>query len=113
MLQFRRQNAVLTLVGVSVALVVGCSDAVDPGVHGAPPGFVGPATQIQVAPSSASLNQGGRYMLRCAAFDAHGVMLSSTPTWTSSDTSVMRVASDGFVTAGRPGSASASCQIGG
>jgi trimeric autotransporter adhesin len=114
MLQFRKaHHTVLTLVGVSVALVMGCSDAVDPSVHGASSTVVGPATQIQIAPSSATLTQGARSLLRCAAFDAQGVMLSSAPVWTSSDPNTASVASDGSVTAVHQGTASATCQIGG
>ncbi len=113
MQQFRHSyKAALTLVGASVALVIGCSESVDPSIHGAPAVMVGPATQIQVAPSSTALNQGGRSLLRCVAFDAQGVMLSNAPSWTSSDPATAIVSSDGSVTAIHSGTATATCQIG-
>jgi uncharacterized protein YjdB len=113
MLQFRHSyKTALTFVGASVALLLGCSDSVDPSIHGAPAVMVGPATQIQVAPSSTALSQGGRSLLRCAAFDAQGVMISSAPNWTSSDPSTAIVSSDGSITAVHPGTATATCQIG-
>ncbi len=113
MRQFRHSyKAALTLVGASVALVIGCSESVDPSIHGAPAVMVGPATQIQVAPTSTALNQGGRSLLRCVAFDAQGVMLSNAPSWTSSDPATAIVSSDGSVTAIHAGTATATCQIG-
>src|SRR5215475_8837286 len=113
MLQSRHSHkAALTLIGAAVALVIGCSESVDPSIHGAPAAIVGPAAQIQIAPTSAALNQGGRSLLRCAAFDAQGVMLSSPPSWTSSDPATAIVSSDGSVMAMRAGTANATCQIG-
>ena len=108
----RRDRALFMLVGSSFALALACSDAAAPSIHGAGAGVVGPANDIQVAPASAALSQGGRALLRCAAFDSRGVMLSNPPVWTSSDPSVVSVNSDGAVTAQHAGGATVSCQIG-
>ena len=107
-------SGVLTFVGALVVAGLACSDSsATPSIHGAGPGVIGSATQIDITPSSAALNQGGRAVLRCAAFDVQGVMLPNQPVWTSSDANVATVTSDGYVTAQRPGSTSVTCQIGG
>lgn len=102
-----------------VVLTLGCSEGgVSPSnsssVHGAPSGGVGGvAANIQISPSSTSLEEGSGARLTCSAFDSREVAVASSRSWTISDPTVATVAQDGTVSALRAGTAVASCTVDG
>ena len=100
MLHFRTRTLgreAYLVVGLFISIVIGCSDLATTSIHGTSSDFVGPASNIAISPSSASLSEGGRTLFRCAAFDSRGVMLPNPPAWSSSDPTVAQVMSDGSV----------------
>jgi len=104
-----------TITGLSVSFALGCSEPASPtSVHGNTPGSTdGRANTIQVVPAAVSAEEGVKSTLACSAIDSRGVVLSASPTWSSSNESVATVNSAGAVLAQRQGSATISCSLGG
>ena len=106
----------LTLLGFSLAVAVGCADGAgsDASVHGAVTGVGdGHASSIQISPSTATLEEGSMAAFTCLALDSRGVVVSSSRSWSITDPTVATVSTGGSVVAQHAGNAVASCTIDG
>lgn len=95
-----RNRSAALLLFASVALLAGC------GSERATPAGPELAATVTLAPSSPpALTVGDTLRLAATVEDANGTVLDHPVTWSSSDTSVARIASTGLITAWGAGSA--------
>jgi uncharacterized protein YjdB len=103
------------LVSFSVLAVVGCGDSSPSTIaHGSStPAGEGRANTVRVNPTSLALEEGVKGALSCVAEDPRGLVLTTTPTWSSTDPNVAVVNATGNVVGQRAGTAVVSCTVDG
>jgi len=117
MLRLKRpRSSVVTLLGFSFAIILGCGDNAGSGAatHGAITGIGdGRASTIQITPSSTTVEEGAIAPLSCLALDSRGVVVTSSRSWTISDPTIATLGANGTVAGQRAGNAIATCTVDG